>query len=200
MKKTIFHILCAFALLSLVGCAEDITVPTEVNPASSPDAYGMVSFRLAVENEAYQDGYPQTRSAQEEPIQFVQEMSDGYTLISELTPAPATVSTRAPLETGTKVLMIVFDDKDNPSTQDDSPIGYQQITVSETGSLGFDLPVSDTKYRLVFYTENSSTDFTVSEFVGGDTQAIGNKGVLRGDRRLSRRQIRHRHLGHFRHQ
>ncbi|MDR0938877.1 MAG: hypothetical protein LBN29_05915 [Mediterranea sp.] len=198
MKKNVLYMLCASALLALGACAEDIAAPADVDPVSPPEANGLVRIRLSVQNEDYQDAAQQTRVVPEEPVQFVQELGDGYTLVSELTPAPKTRAGSVQLETGTKVLMIAFERNAERSYKDSIPIGYQQIAINETGEAEFDLPASDIPYRVVFYTENSKTDFTSSDIGNiisysgtGVTTPVGTNGYykLPTTSRLLRRTV-----------
>ncbi|MDR0938089.1 MAG: hypothetical protein LBN29_01870 [Mediterranea sp.] len=180
MKRMMFRAsLCALFLTGWVGCADEVPHPDEGNEPLIPDAKNMVTLRVSVGKDAYQDGFKQTRAPYMEapaPVQFVQEVGHGYALVSELTASPATRAdaTRAPLAEGVTVLMIAFEH--NATTPSAAPIGYQPLTVDD-GMLNISLPATTAyNYRLVFYSENRTATIDPAKYVSATGTAVGEYG------------------------
>jgi hypothetical protein len=165
--------LYASALLSLGGCAAETFVSPEENIPTPivPDANGMVTLRLSVANDDYENGTPQTRGGKA-PIQFTQDLGDGYTLTSTLIAEPETRAEEdesSPLADGVQVLMLSFA---NDDTEENVPLGYQILEVSE-GSIDVVLPDDSPALKLLFYSLNTDDPIEIDDYITYDEATEG---------------------------
>ncbi|MDR0891653.1 MAG: hypothetical protein LBN24_03475 [Mediterranea sp.] len=161
MKRNVFYLITAFALsLGLGACSSDDDGGSN-NGNVVPGREGMVTYRVATSLD--QGASVNTRSAQNAPIHFTNDLGNGYVLESTLT-INEKPKTRAKVTVNnTYLLMVAFDvsDKDNPVVK-----GCETLQTGADGTVTFELP-KGSKYKLVFYAPNDGKALKPTDYITG---------------------------------
>ncbi|MDR0940193.1 MAG: hypothetical protein LBN29_12775 [Mediterranea sp.] len=169
MKKSIFYLMCATALLGLGACGEDIAAPGMDNPTlPTPDADGMVAVYLNASDGGYKDGAPEaTRANGGEMVRFTHDLGDGFVMESELVPSPTTRVGEEPLADGVMVLVVAYDKSGTQANGGYPVLGYWLASV-EDGKMLIRLNETET-YNLALISENGTSASDLLKYVTGAT-------------------------------
>jgi hypothetical protein len=151
MKRNVWFLTIVFALLCVGGCSDDNDGNS--TPSSTPNADGTLTVRIPM---SIEQGETSTRVQATAPIQFTNDLGNGYMLESTLTVNKTPQTRVTKLKKNVTVLMLVIGNPDKVSNPTDL-VGYELLQADDNGALTFEVPSDLNEYKLVFFSLNTNT-------------------------------------------